>query len=472
MNVRVADAVYTESRLKELQGNPLSEAIPPRLNEEAFLERIIRLPEFSDAERNWDDFEREMCVKRLERCLIPTSIYFHFYKQLYLSLYSGYISKNPLLPKTIEWLYDRDNTACLDDKTTADTMLLHGLSGLGKSTMLEHTLYLIPQVIQHTSYKRKTFRETQILYVKFSIPPDGERKGLLLSFFRAIDSIVGTKYFTQYCGINVSIDSMRAGVDIVCKKYWIGLIIIDELQNLNIASSAVKTKILQLFDEISNLTKVPIIKIGTNDSLLLFSGKFTSSRRADSAGSIEMKRYERNDTDWGNMCDVAWVRQWIKKPTPMTEEIRDLIYQLTQGIPSCLFRLFTLANIEAIASGTEKIDKSLLIDIYKKQFGLIRHALTALSKNRTSMYDDLASASDWFDTGGDRGSITKLLKLVAANEIRGDAAVDILNEVNSAVLNFYLSDRDRKKLTKIKAQLEDCVQAKDKQKILNKDSNS
>ena len=344
MTIRKAKAKYTPQKLAEFQGNPLIEAIPPRLSQLDASLQLMREPDFSEEQRNWEPFERELCAKRLQRCVVPTIHYYQFYTLFHSMLVNGYLAKNPRSPETIEWLYDKNHSHRLNDKTTADTVMVTGISGLGKSTMIEHTLTLFPQVIEHTNHNGESFRGTQILFIKFSIPPDGERKGLFLSFFRAVDSIMKSGLEKQYGGRGVSVDAQRAGMDQICKTHWIGAIIIDELQNLNVASSGGKTKILQLFDEISNLTKVPIIKIGTNDSLELFRGKFTSSRRADSAGNIEIKRHTADDFDWNSMYEAAWNCQWTKKMTPSTPKIFDLIYQLTQGIPFCLFRLLELVK--------------------------------------------------------------------------------------------------------------------------------
>lgn len=470
MPITTAIAKYINQRLEEFKGNPLIEAIPARMSEEELLKTLFQAPEFNEEQRSWDSFERELCAKRLQRCLVPTNRYYQFYKMFYAMLSTGYIAKNPLSPKTVEWLYDRTKSVHISEKTTADTLMICGLSGLGKSTMVERTLSLFPQVILHTNYYGRPFQAKQILYLKFSIPPDGTRKGLFLRFFLAVDSLIGSDYAKQYGGKTMTVESQREGMDQICKTYWIGVIIIDELQNLNVATFDGKTQILQLFDEIANLTQVPIIKIGTTDSLRLFAGKFTSARRASSVGNIELERYKSDELDWQIMCEISWRCQWTKTETKLSDDIRVILYSLTQGIPFCLFRLLELANIEAISSGKEKIDKKILLQVYKKHFGLMKYALTALSKNRTAMFDDLATASEWFESGGDKGSISKLINLIDSNDLSSDAAKEILNAVNKISDNFELSETQKKKVMQMKTLLESSLNSNNKQALLNQRS--
>jgi len=121
----IAKAEYFPQRLEENQDNPLIEAIPRRLAPNQLIDAVARLPGFEPAQRNWADFDRELLIKRLERCVIPLSVYQDVYATVYTTLIAGYQDRNPMLPETREWLYGVTQNVQINGKTTADSLLAY-----------------------------------------------------------------------------------------------------------------------------------------------------------------------------------------------------------------------------------------------------------------------------------------------------------------------------------------------------------
>lgn len=449
----IAKAEYLPQRLEENQGNPLIEAIPRRLSPDRLIDAVARLPGFKPAQRDWDDFDRELLIKRLERCVIPLSVYQDIYATMYTTLIAGYQDRNPMLPASREWLYGVTQNVQINSKTTADSILITGLSGAGKSTLINSILSCFPQIIEHESYNEEPYLQKQLVYLKIEIPPDAVRKALCLSFFSALDEALGTNYYVQYSNSRKGISELETAIHQICASHCVGMIIIDEFQNLNVAKAGGDEIILQFFDSITNNAKIPIIKVGTPAALRLFSAKFRSGRRAGSAGFYELGQLKYDEPDWKTLVRAVWNFQWVKNPKQLDQKLESTLYELSQGIPFCLFKLMQLANLEALSSGTESISDSTLRKVYKQHFGLLRRALSSLRKGNPSQYEDLLPVSVWVGGATNSVPIAHLKNLAKSEDFRGPAAKQLKNHIDDVITENDLSPTIKHKLLKVRADL-------------------
>lgn len=448
-----AKAEYSPQRLEENQGNPLIEAIPRRLSPDGLITAVARLPGFEPAQRDWDDFDRELLIKRLERCVIPLSVYQDVYATMYTTLIAGYQDRNPMLPASREWLYGVTQNVQINSKTTADSILITGLSGAGKSTLINSILSCFPQIIEHESYNDEPYLQKQLVYLKVEIPPDAVRKALCLSFFFALDEALGTNYYVQYSNSRKGISELETAIHQICASHCVGMIIIDEFQNLNVAKAGGDEVILQFFDSITNNAKIPIIKVGTPAALRLFSAKFRSGRRAGSAGFYELGQLKYDEPDWNTLVRAVWNFQWVKKPKRLDQKLESTLYELSQGIPFCLFKLMQLANLEAISAGKESISDSTLRKVYKQHFGLLRRALSSLRKGNPSQYEDLLPVSVWVGGATKSVPIVHLNNLAKSEDFRGPAAKQLKNHIDDVITENNLSPTIKHKLLRVRADL-------------------
>ena len=98
---------------------------------------------------------------------------------------------------------------------------------MGKSTNLHKILSLYDQVIFHP--KLSTY---QIVWLKVDCPHAGSLKGLCTDIFMAIDELLGTTYHTKFSSRNHTEDLMLAQVAQLANTHHLGLLVIDEMQNL------------------------------------------------------------------------------------------------------------------------------------------------------------------------------------------------------------------------------------------------
>ncbi len=258
--INIADAEYTPATLQEHAGNPMIEALPPILEPGKFTASLSYLPRFTPNERDLSDHDRILATHRIGECTVATPSFYSVYERIYTLIKAGYSGKNPLTPTTTRWVYSIGLDQARPKKTTADTLLITGLSGGGKTTTLGSVLRCFPNVIEHTNYQGKAFAFQQIVYVRIDMPSDATRSALCLAILDQFDQALGTDYVKQYSRQGVKIEAMQRAIATIAANHMLGMIFIDEFQNMNIAKSGGKEAALQFFDQMSNIVQVPMIR--------------------------------------------------------------------------------------------------------------------------------------------------------------------------------------------------------------------
>lgn len=210
----VEEPDYKESKLKSFKNNPLTEAIPKRIQSQDIFESVLFKLSYheerdEDGELSIEDFEfddkAQLSILISDFSLPETNKWFTFYMDVYRIIFDGYKSRSPLsadgelikntlaINKTKGYDYEhvieilKDIRTC---NTTSKTSLLSGPSGTGKTHRAEQILSLIPNIVRHKKYKGKNVRFTQLTWVKVDCPAGGSEKGLCLYFFAMLDYLL------------------------------------------------------------------------------------------------------------------------------------------------------------------------------------------------------------------------------------------------------------------------------------------
>jgi hypothetical protein len=85
-----------------------------------------------------------------------------------------------------------------------------------------------------------------------------------------------------------------------------------------------------------------------------------------------------NDMSWEIMLRAMWKNQWTRKHTPLTSELKNVLYDESQGIIDIAVKLYALAQIKAIADGTEEITEKSIREVAAEKLKLVQSALDAL----------------------------------------------------------------------------------------------
>ncbi len=114
-----------------------------------------------------------------------------------------------------------------------------GLSGRGKSFMVRRILKLFDQVIEHFNYtdhkgQEHTLDQSQVTYLYVEIHERRGQKALLLNMLEALDEVTGQAYAYEHR--NRSVNELITIVRKLLIGHSVGLVVVDEAQNLNSCS--------------------------------------------------------------------------------------------------------------------------------------------------------------------------------------------------------------------------------------------
>lgn len=398
-------AVYCDTGIGRYQGNPLIEALPPILDLRRLREGLSEKMAFRQEDAFLDGQTRVHVISQLlDGFFQPLARHFDLEQKLSITLRQGYVGRNPAtgdLNAHIQNGYERvmkgDLQAFRFDhvESTAKSLSFIGCSGSGKTSSLNRILATYPQVIRHDE---RNF--TQLVFLKIDCPHDGSLKSLCHNFFREIDAVLGTDYVRRYVEKRHGVEMLIATMAHIANAYAIGLLVIDEIQHLSVKNSGGAERMLNFFVTLVNQISVPVVMVGTPKARSVFETDLRSARRSAGLGSILWEPLAKpasdedvSQTEWGAFTNLLWKHQWLTKASPaISDEVRAVWYDLSQGIMDVVIKLFVLSQIRAIVTGIERITPALMRKVYEDEFKPIHPMIEALRSGdatRIARYSDL-----------------------------------------------------------------------------------
>lgn len=384
--------------LPEYASNAFIAALPPVRSTEALAALLSRPPRFSPDERRMPGHLRKHCIMRLARFMEPLKEQLELAERVDLVLRQGYVGRDPGSGRHLKHTLnnaDRADAGALGAEVsqavenTACSFSLLGCPGMGKSRSIECILRTYPQVIKH-SWPRKL---TQVVWLKIDCPIRGSERQLCIAFFKELDRLLGTRHQKDYCGSRVFTDEMLLNMAQVANTHALGLLVLDEVQHLNTAKGGPRA-ILNFLVSLVNVVGIPIVLVGTMGGRNVIQDNFREARRATGVGSPIWDRYARGGM-WDYFVAEMWKYQWTRDETPLTEELKEVLYDESQGIVDVVIKLFMLAQFRAIGrggGGRELLTPRLLRRVAAEEFQIIQPMMEALrrgDKRALEVYDDL-----------------------------------------------------------------------------------
>jgi hypothetical protein len=377
------NATYSEQLIPEYQGNPLIESLPPLWSMEEVEKMLSYFPLYDPAQTQLPTEVRLHLLENAREFFIPQGIHYEIHLSISNMLRRGYIDRNPTRHGL--WTGQASKVQELGERLQRRTFLrskarglsIVGVGGVGKSTAVENILSLYPQVITHTNYKGQDLILKQLVWVKLQCPSDGSLRGLCINYLEEVDDILGTNY-TRYYSVNRrNVDELLLIMARVASNHFLGVIIFDEIQDLNEAKSGGATRMLNFFVQLENTLGIPFILIGTPKAKALLSGEFRQARRVSEQGDIYWKPMRETadekspsgskivDEDWNAFVRAMWRYWYLNKPHPLPSELLDepVVHELftaSKGITALVVTNFFLAQRRAITSGEEDLTTSIV----------------------------------------------------------------------------------------------------------------
>lgn len=297
--MKINVATYNTAILPEHRGNPLIEGLPPKVNDEKLLDALRYYPDCSGNEKKLDAFERVEYLTRLKQLRQPMPDYLDCFRAIEMAIKDGYSTKNPLSPSTMNYLHYpisqrpeiEPRTGYFQPRGSGITVI--GESGVGKTSMLEQILGYFDDVIEHTSYQGKPLPLRQVVWIKIDCPDDSSVRALCHKILSELDRKLGTTLSKPAGTIALLLDQIEARI----KSSFLGILVIDEMQNLNLAKAGGHSRFLGFLHNLVNNLGIPILFCANPPFDTLLSKTLKAARRAESSGYFDIELME-NDYIW------------------------------------------------------------------------------------------------------------------------------------------------------------------------------
>lgn len=354
-------AEYREAILPEYRGNPLIEALPQKPKDEELLDRLGYFPTHSVEERQLDPFERLEYLVRLEYLRQPLPVYIDVYRYIETALKKGYSAKNPFSPTTANFLhYPLDKRPSIEPKTgffkpKGSGITVIGESGVGKTSMLEQILSCYDDVIEHVEYQGKSLPLKQVVWIKVDCPEDSSVKALCHKILAEIGGKLGHPPEKPAATIPALLEQIEAKI----KSGFLGILVIDEMQNLNLAKTGGADRLIAFLHNLVNNLGIPLLFCANPPFNELLGQTLKIARRAEGSGYVDVELL-KNDEEWELFVDELWTLQWTNIETPLNKSLSDKLHDLSVGNLDLAMRVYREAQRQVIGSGDERINENVL----------------------------------------------------------------------------------------------------------------
>lgn len=409
---RQEEAKYSNQVILGYRENPFIEALPTIFEDKDVALQIKKYPDYNVEQRKLGKQTRLHLVQQISNYVEPLPTHLLVEQRLSRLIRHGYTARNPLSPE-INRLFHIGFKEVLDGgvdptginiagvRSTAAGFAILGVSGQGKTTAIESSLLLYPQVIHHSTYRGQPFIRKQMVWLKLNCPFDGSVKGLCFNFLQSMDSHLGTNYFQKHAAKGASVDILLPLMAHLSTLHGLGALVIDEIQNLSFMKSGGAEKMLNYFTQLINTIGVPVVLIGTFKAMKLLSSSFSQARRSTGQGDLIIDRLSEGE-EWDFFLNALWEYQWTATSSPLKPPLKKKMYELSQGIIDIAVKLYMLAQWQAIEDGesNEKISVGLLEAVAKQHMQLVQPMLRVLRRNDSdalALIDDLYPKWDVLD---------------------------------------------------------------------------
>jgi hypothetical protein len=400
------EARYTPQRLEKYRGNQLVEALPSINSVAECLDAIQYLPPFDPEERNLSLVERHQLLGNLVNLMIPLERHAELAMAMDSMLRNGYVGREPETAqraKRFQAIYEKQKSGetfrqSATTRTPQISTSLIGISGMGKTTLVQRFLATYPQVIYHPE-----LHLYQVTHLHVEMPSDGKSmKGLAHGILAELDRLIpGAYYYEEYGNRGkTGADTLMRNVARLMHLHCVGLLVCDEVQNLSNSRKGEDTVMTELVSACNDLG-LPILFIGTNKAAQVLTRTFRQTRRSIGCNIANWDRLPElvepdEVNEWEEFLRMLWSYQWTKNPVPFNHAFARTMYFHSQGVIDIAIKLFAAAQGMAMNDGSEQITVEHIDHAFAKYMNLLAPMMEALRANdlaALSHFEDIAPIS-------------------------------------------------------------------------------
>lgn len=368
-------------------GNPLLEALPSPQDQDQLMDALVLVPDFDLRTSQQEQYHVRMHdVDLLEGIYMPPPDALKYAGALDMLMRKGYRHRNPLHRDHVHYVYNIQKMMASQGATKgtlSGMVTLKGLSGMGKSRLTRMILSMYPQTIVHEKYNGSPCHFTQLVWLSVEAPIAGSMKGFMLSLFLALDEALGLTGTPQsYAeGINSkeSYSNLMTRFVQIAATHSLGLLHIDDIQRIA-ESSSDKEHVMQLMIRLANVAGFGVVFSGTEDISKIiktmggrkpknqdtFAQQFEVTRRMMNEGYFEITRPASVDDMFFRVLTKKLLEyQWLDEPMRCSEEVFQVLYDMTAGIPAILVYLHKAAQVNALMFQHQALTLQHYKDVYE-----------------------------------------------------------------------------------------------------------
>lgn len=384
--------------LPEYENNPYISRLPALVGPTAIGEDLAKPPSWDSEERQLSPTLRRHCVHRLKDAFFPGNRAVMFADDFGMLLRRGYVGRDPSRrgheSRALRVADQARDGVLLSAGSTvlyannADSSLLSGIPGMGKTLTVKEVLGTYPQVIEHADMP------AQIVYLRLDTPVKGSLRGLCVDFFVQVDALLGQETYTRlYAGQHATEESMMSNMALVANYHALGCLVIDEIQHLQldatgkmrvVRSDEPEPDLMRFMVTLTNKMGVPVLFVGTRDAGDLFERTASMARRSVGNFGGVWLNFKADSKEWAAFLDDLWQYQWTRSVMPLTPELRAVMHDETQGVVDLAVKLLMRTQIRLILRSDanpafpEQIDAHFVRSVAKSDFVPVKGFLHAL----------------------------------------------------------------------------------------------
>lgn len=392
-------ADYKPTGVRRFDGNPFIEALPSlEKSKDRILDRLKNYPQKpTKSDRQKSELVRTAEVGCINEIVYPFAEYKRAGTNLTMNIRESYVARHPLSVQDVQ----RRHAIALNESgaipfpnnwtSTARGQTLLGISGSGKTTFA--TAFSLPYqvVIEHREYQGRSLVCRQIPWVGIRMSHDATLKSLCLQFFEVVDQILGNTNYRRQAGVVGSVARMVMLIAQVATAASVGVIFVDEVQNLKAAMGKNAVFVLNLFSEIIERAGVTLVVAGTPALASVIDENVRNLRKLNSGGESNFVQMKYGDPEFDAFCDIYWDYQFVKNPVSLEKGIRKAWHKAGAGNPAFTALAFMLAQRNEIG-GREVIDAVAFERVSKIDMAILEPAINALLSGQAHLlksFDDL-----------------------------------------------------------------------------------
>jgi Bacterial TniB protein len=245
----------------------------------------------------------------------------------------------------------RDRMPCL---------LLFGMTGMGKTRILQKFMR------DHEPRYEQSERRTRLTVAACQMPPAPRERDFYEELLFSLGSVA--------IDGGLSLATLRHRARILAQQLEVRMILIDEIHSILSGTAREQRVILNSIRFLANDLQIPIVCAGTQDAK---PALMTDQQLADRFEAMELPAWKDDGSFQSLLSSFAAILPLRQPSSLLDPKVRKRILSLSEGVMVRICRLLEAAAVQAIRSGTERIELATLNE------ELILKTLVSISDRRS-----------------------------------------------------------------------------------------